>query len=90
MILPIAVDMVEFLCLHGNTRWGMSRQTHIKTEQDVAPNFWKWMLIALCLVVLVALIVTGMFYYFRGKKENRQPSGIPQSMVLKEGTVLTS
>ena len=67
----------------------MNRQTHIKTEEDIAPNFWKWILIVLCLVVLLALASVGIFYYFRGKKENRQPPGVPQSMVWQEGIELS-
>jgi heme/copper-type cytochrome/quinol oxidase subunit 2 len=77
------------LLVNGNTQWSMNRQTDIKTEEDIAPNFWKWMLVALCLVVLVALAVTGIFYYFRGKNENRQPPGVPQSMVWEEGIELS-
>ncbi|HSS95971.1 MAG TPA: hypothetical protein VLK33_03015, partial [Terriglobales bacterium] len=53
------------------------------TEQDVAPNFWKWMLLALCAVVILALAATGVFYFSRGRKEKNQPPGTPQTRLLQ-------
>ena len=54
----------------------------IKTEAQEAPNFWKWMLGALIAVVLIALVLTATFYFFRGRKENRPPSGVPQTRIV--------
>ena len=54
----------------------------IKTEAQDAPNFWKWMLGALIAVVLIALALTAIFYFFRGRKENRAPSGVPQTTLM--------
>jgi len=60
----------------------MANKAGQKTEEDVAPNFWKWMIVALCAAVVLALIATGIFYYARGSKEKKQPSGLPQTMML--------
>ena len=60
----------------------MANETGHKTEQDVAPNFWKWMVVALCAVIVLALIGAAIFYYGRGRKENRQPPGVPQTLLV--------
>jgi hypothetical protein len=67
----------------------MDQRPNMKTVQDTAPNSWKWVLIIFCVMVLVALTATGIFYYFRGRQENRQPPGVPQSMVWREGIKLS-
>jgi hypothetical protein len=53
-----------------------------KTEAQEAPNFWKWVLGALIAVVLIAFALTAIFYFFRGRKENRPPSGVPQTRLV--------
>ena len=57
----------------------MDQHTGVNTEEDIAPNFWKWVLIVLCGFVLVAIVAALLFYFFRGRKENHQPPGIPQT-----------
>ena len=54
----------------------------VKTEEQETPNFWKWMLMGLIAAVLIAGVLSGIFYYFRGRKESRPPSGVPQTRLV--------
>jgi hypothetical protein len=53
-----------------------------RTEEDIAPNFWKWMIVAVCVLGVLALVSAAIFYYTRGRKENRPPSGVPQTLLF--------
>jgi len=60
----------------------LENKTNFKTEEEVMPGFWKWFLIGLCLFVVIALAATGLFYYFRGGKEQQQPRGVPRTGLI--------
>jgi anti-sigma-K factor RskA len=90
VIVPIVTELKDLYVRTGqlaqiNLRGKMANMTNAsghKTEEDIAPNFWKWMIIALCALVVLALISAGVFYYARGRKENRQPPGVPQTFLF--------
>jgi hypothetical protein len=41
-----------------------------KTEREMAPNAWLWVLIALLGIVLVAATIAGLWHFFRDRKGN--------------------